>query len=179
MTADIPGDEPLFRIWVDRQRREQRVDELLEMVNLNPAEYRELYPAQLSGGQKQRVGVARAFATNPDIILMDEPFSALDEFTRANMQKELLKIWNEDKATVVFITHSIEEAVLLADRVIVMGEGHVLTDTAIDMERSDRVIENTKFLDYVNYFKRFIQDDQTDTEEEKEEEAYEQEEILQ
>ena len=110
---------------------------------------------------------------------MDEPFSALDEFTRANMQKELLKIWNEDKATVVFITHSIEEAVLLADRVIVMGEGHVLTDTAIDMERSDRVIENTKFLDYVNYFKRFIQDDQTDTEEEKEEEAYEQEEILQ
>lgn len=153
------------------------MDKYIKMIGLE--EYRKNYPDQLSGGMKQRVGIARAFANQAEILLMDEPFSALDEFTRANMQKELLKIWNEDKATVVFITHSIEEAVLLADRVIVMGEGHVLTDTAIDMERSDRVIENTKFLDYVNYFKRFIQDDQTDTEEEKEEEAYEQEEILQ
>ncbi len=160
-----------------KEEQDALVDKYIKMIGLE--EYRKNYPDQLSGGMKQRVGIARAFANQAEILLMDEPFSALDEFTRANMQKELLKIWNEDKATVVFITHSIEEAVLLADRVIVMGEGHVLTDTAIDMERSDRVIENTKFLDYVNYFKRFIQDDQTDTEEEKEEEAYEQEEILQ
>ena len=160
-----------------KEEQDALVDKYIKMIGLE--EYRKNYPDQLSGGMKQRVGIARAFANQAEILLMDEPFSALDEFTRANMQKELLKIWNEDKATVVFITHSIEEAVLLADRVIVMGEGHVLTDTAIDMERSDRVIENTKFLDYVNYFKRFIQDDQTDTEEEKEEETYEQEEILQ
>ncbi len=90
---------------------------------------------------------------------MDEPFSALDEFTRANMQKELLGIWKNNKSTVVFITHSIEEAVILADRVIVMGEGHVLTDTKIDVERESRTAENPRFLEYVNFFKKFIQDD--------------------
>lgn len=133
------------------------VDKYIKMIGLE--NYRKSYPDQLSGGMKQRVGIARAFANEADILLMDEPFSALDEFTRANMQKELLEIWNTNKATVVFITHSIEEAVLLADRVIVMGDGHVLTDTGIAMKREDRVITNQEFLDYVNYFKGFIQDD--------------------
>lgn len=122
-------------------------------------EFRKSYPDQLSGGMKQRVGIARAFANEADILLMDEPFSALDEFTRANMQKELLGIWKNNKSTVVFITHSIEEAVILADRVIVMGEGHVLTDTKIDVERESRTAENPRFLEYVNFFKKFIQDD--------------------
>ena len=102
-----------------KEEQDALVDKYIKMIGLE--EYRKNYPDQLSGGMKQRVGIARAFANQAEILLMDEPFSALDEFTRANMQKELLKIWNEDKATVVFITHSIEEAVLLADRVIVMG----------------------------------------------------------
>lgn len=137
----------------------QIVDKYISMIGLE--EYRKSYPDQLSGGMKQRVGIARAFANEADILLMDEPFSALDEFTRANMQTELLKLWERQKTTVVFITHSIEEAVLLADRVIVMGEGHVLTDTTLTMDREDRVITNPEFLKYVDYFKSFIQDDST------------------
>lgn len=133
------------------------VDKYISMIGLE--EFRKSYPDQLSGGMKQRVGIARAFANEADILLMDEPFSALDEFTRANMQKELLGIWKNNKSTVVFITHSIEEAVILADRVIVMGEGHVLTDTGIDVNREERTVENPKFLEYVNFFKEFIQDD--------------------
>lgn len=134
------------------------VDKYIKMIGLE--DYRKCYPDQLSGGMRQRVGIARAFANEADILLMDEPFSALDEFTRANMQKELLKIWNTNKTTIIFITHSIEEAVLLADRVIVMGDGHVMTDTHIDIDREERTIENQQFLDYVNYFKGFIADDE-------------------
>ena len=140
----------------NKETIQQIVDEYITMIGLE--EYRKCYPDQLSGGMKQRVGIARAFANEADILLMDEPFSALDEFTRANMQKELLKIWGRNKATVVFITHSIEEAVLLADRVIVMGEGKVVTDTGIEMPREERELNNPKFMDYVNYFKGYIQD---------------------
>ncbi len=132
------------------------VDKYIKMIGLE--KYRKNYPDQLSGGMKQRVGIARAFANESDILLMDEPFSALDEFTRANMQKELLTIWSANKATILFITHSIEEAVLLSDRVIVMGHGKVLTDTKIEIPREERTAENTAFNDYVNYFKNFIQD---------------------
>lgn len=140
----------------NKETIKQIVDEYITMIGLE--EYRKCYPDQLSGGMKQRVGIARAFANEADILLMDEPFSALDEFTRANMQKELLRIWGRNKATVVFITHSIEEAVLLADRVIVMGEGKVVTDTGIEMPREERELNNPKFMDYVNYFKGYIQD---------------------
>lgn len=140
----------------DKKSIQDIVDKYISMIGLE--EYRKHYPDQLSGGMKQRVGIARAFANEADILLMDEPFSALDEFTRANMQKELLSIWSRNKATVVFITHSIEEAVLLADRVIVMGEGKVLTDTRIDMERETREANDARFMEYVNYFKKFIQE---------------------
>lgn len=135
----------------------QIVDKYISMIGLE--EFRDSYPDQLSGGMKQRVGIARAFANEADILLMDEPFSALDEFTRSNMQKELLRIWKQNKSTVVFITHSIEEAVILADRVIVMGEGHVITDTQIDIDRDERTPDNFKFLEYVGFFKGFIEDD--------------------
>lgn len=132
------------------------VDRYISMIGLE--DYRYHYPDQLSGGMKQRVGIARAFANQADILLMDEPFSALDEFTRANLQKELIHIWEKDKTTILFITHSIEEAVLLADRVLVMGHGKLIEDQYIDMPREERGINNQDFLTKVNYFKELIQE---------------------
>ena len=84
------------------------------------ARFADRYPHQLSGGMKQRVSIARAFATDPEVLLMDEPFSALDEQNRTLLQEELLRIWDEDKKTVVFITHSVDEAVTMGDRIVVM-----------------------------------------------------------
>jgi NitT/TauT family transport system ATP-binding protein len=95
------------------------------------------YPHELSGGMKQRVGLARALAADPRILLMDEPFGSLDALTRQVLQEELLKIWQADRKTVIFVTHSIDEAVFLSDRVLVMGTrpGRVLRDVAIDLPR--------------------------------------------
>ncbi|MBC8535266.1 ABC transporter ATP-binding protein [Feifania hominis] len=103
-----------------------RVSELLEMVNLNPEEYRGLFPCQLSGGQRQRVGVARAFAANPDIILMDEPFSALDPVTRAELQDEVAGLQKQFKKTIVFVTHDMDEAVKLANRICIIQNGRIV-----------------------------------------------------
>ncbi|MEZ5812779.1 MAG: ABC transporter ATP-binding protein [Rhizobiaceae bacterium] len=102
-------------------RQRQRAHELLDMVGLAKLEKRR--PGRLSGGMQQRVGIARALLHDPDILLMDEPFSALDALTREEMGFELLNIWQETRKTVMFITHSIAEAVLLSDRVIVMSRG--------------------------------------------------------
>jgi NitT/TauT family transport system ATP-binding protein len=96
--------------------------------------YSELYPHQLSGGMRQRVSIARAFANNPEVLLMDEPFSALDEQNRTILQQELLRIWEVDKKTVVFITHSVDEAVTLADKIMVMTASPGRTKTIIDVE---------------------------------------------
>lgn len=104
---------------------EGRVDELLALVGLDPKAYRERYPTQLSGGQQQRVGVVRALAADPPIILMDEPFSALDPITREQLQEELLKLQSEVKKTIVFVTHDMEEALKLADLVILMKAGRI------------------------------------------------------
>lgn len=102
------------------------VDQLLHEVGLNPAEYRDRYPAQLSGGQQQRVGVARALATNPPILLFDEPFSALDAITRQKLQQELKQLHRDLKGkTFFFVTHDINEALFLGDRVIVMNKGKI------------------------------------------------------
>ena len=99
----------------------ERVDELLRLVGLDPAEYRKRYPRQLSGGQQQRVGLARALAADPEVLLMDEPFAALDAMTRQVMQEELLKIHERSGKTIVFITHSIDEALILSSRLFVMS----------------------------------------------------------
>ena len=110
--------------------------EMLTLVGIDPASF-DRYPRQLSGGQQQRVGVARALATKPNILLMDEPFGALDALTREVLQQELLDIWEKTKLTVIFVTHAVEEAVLLADRVVVMtaGPGRVERDYRIPLER--------------------------------------------
>lgn len=102
-----------------------RVDELLSLVNLEPADYRDRYPNQLSGGQQQRVGVIRALAADPPIILMDEPFSALDPLTREQLQEELVRLQSEVKKTIVFVTHDMDEALKLADLVVLMRDGRI------------------------------------------------------
>lgn len=109
----------------DKHKINERIDELLEMVDLEPENYKNLYPCQLSGGQKQRVGVARAFATNPDIILMDEPFSALDPVTRSDLQDAVVKLQKQFKKTIVFVTHDMDEAIKLADRICIIQKGWI------------------------------------------------------
>lgn len=102
--------------------KKQRGDEAMEYIKLVGLDgFENSYPAQLSGGMKQRVGIARAYATNSDIILMDEPFGALDAQTRYQMQEEILRIWQKKKVTIVFITNNVEEAVTLGDRIILLS----------------------------------------------------------
>jgi NitT/TauT family transport system ATP-binding protein/sulfonate transport system ATP-binding protein len=110
-------------------------DEFVKMVGLERFAGR--YPSQLSGGMKQRVAIARVLANNANILLMDEPFGALDALTREQLQHELLQIWSRTGVTTIFVTHSVEEAVLLADRVLVMsaGPGRIDTDFRIDLSR--------------------------------------------
>jgi NitT/TauT family transport system ATP-binding protein len=113
----------------------ERVNYFLEKTGL--ARFRSFYPYQLSGGMKQRLSVARAFITNPEILLMDEPFAALDEQNKLLLQQELGKLWEENRGTVVFITHSLDEAVLLGDRVLVMSSapGRIKQSIPIPFER--------------------------------------------
>ncbi|AUH52893.1 ATP-binding protein [Chromobacterium sp. ATCC 53434] len=108
-----------------RQRIRDRVDELLALLQL-PADFRRRYPQQLSGGQQQRVGVARALAADPDVLLMDEPFGALDPVTRASLQQELARIHRLSGKTIVLVTHDIDEALLLGQRIAVMDQGRLL-----------------------------------------------------
>ncbi len=102
-----------------------RVTELLELLRLDPASYRGKYPHQLSGGEQQRVGVARALAADPELLLMDEPFAAVDPITRDALQGELAHIHRATKKTIVFVTHDIEEALRLATSIAIMSEGHI------------------------------------------------------
>ena len=113
----------------DKKRIRARVDELLDLVGLDPTEYRERRPAQLSGGQQQRVGVARALAADPPILLMDEPFGALDPITRANLQREIADIQKKLRKTIVIVTHDMDEAVKLADCIVVMEHGRIVQAT--------------------------------------------------
>ncbi|MEU4311281.1 ABC transporter ATP-binding protein [Nocardia sp. NPDC024068] len=104
-----------------KNRITQRVDEMLDLVGLDPSLYRDRFPKELSGGQKQRVGVARALAADPLILLMDEPFGAVDPITRSHLQAELLRLQREIQKTIVCVTHDIDEAVLLGDKIAVFG----------------------------------------------------------
>lgn len=103
----------------------RRVDELLSMVGLEPDTYRDRYPSELSGGQQQRIGVIRALASDPPVVLMDEPFSALDPISRKNLQDDLLELQSQIKKTIVFVTHDIEEAMKMGDRICLLNQGHV------------------------------------------------------
>jgi NitT/TauT family transport system ATP-binding protein len=115
--------------------RRQRADELMRLVHLDGAGNK--WPYQASGGMLQRVGIARALATDPEILLMDEPFGAVDAQTRASLQAELIEIWQKDRKTVLFVTHDILEALILSDRIIVMSAapGYVKADLIIDLPR--------------------------------------------
>jgi len=123
----------LERMGVPADERRERADRQLERVGL--ADHADRYPGTLSGGQQQRVGLARALAVDPDVLLMDEPFGALDARTRATQRRELLHIWEREGTTVLFVTHDIDEALLLGDRVLVLGGGRLVDSVDVGFER--------------------------------------------
>ncbi|MDF1536745.1 MAG: ABC transporter ATP-binding protein [bacterium] len=128
-------------------RMDQRADELLELFGLDPAEYRDKYPRQLSGGEAQRVGVARALAADPPILLMDEPFGAIDPITRETLQIEFARIQKDLKKTIIFVTHDIDEAIRLAGRIVILKEGRLVqydTPENIMTRPADRFV--TEFI---------------------------------
>ena len=138
---------PLELMGMSKSERSQRSREMLDLVKLS--DFGDHYPWQLSGGMQQRVAIARALAFSPRLLLMDEPFGALDEMTREHMQTELLRIYNDLRTTVLFVTHSISEAVYLSNRVIVLsprpGQIHSIVD--IDLgERTDEIRESAEFF---------------------------------
>lgn len=119
------GVVPRLQKW-EKAKIEARVDELLRLVGLDPEVYRNRYPSELSGGQQQRIGVIRAMAANPDVILMDEPYSALDPISREQLQDELIRLQQELKKTIVFVTHDMDEAIKIADTIVLMKDGEVV-----------------------------------------------------
>ncbi|GAQ25659.1 MULTISPECIES: ABC transporter ATP-binding protein [Tepidanaerobacter] len=123
--AQNVGLVPYLKNWPEAKRKE-RIEELLEMVGMPPSKFYNRYPDELSGGQQQRIGVARALAADPDIILMDEPFGALDPITRATLQDELLDMQDKLGKTIVFVTHDMDEALKLANKIAIMKDGKVL-----------------------------------------------------
>jgi osmoprotectant transport system ATP-binding protein len=131
--ADNIATVPRLLGW-DRERIRARVDELLELVNLDAHETRDRFPGQLSGGQRQRVGVARALAVDPPLMLMDEPFGAIDPINRERLQNEFLRLQREIRKTVVFVTHDIDEAIKMGDRIAVMQQGGRLAQYASPAE---------------------------------------------
>ncbi len=153
--ATVPG----LLGW-DKGRISERVDELLELVGLDPDDYRDRYPAELSGGQQQRVGVARAMAADPPIMLMDEPFGAVDPITRERLQEEFLNIQKNIKKTIVFVTHDIDEAIRMGDKIAILRQGgfleqydspeNILTSPASDFVASfvgaDRFLKRLSLL---------------------------------
>ena len=127
---------PRLKKWSE-DKIEERVNQLLDMVGLDPGTYAGRYPKELSGGQQQRIGVIRALAANPDIILMDEPFGALDPITREQLQDELLRIQSEMHKTIVFVTHDMDEALKLGDRIAIMKDGEL-----IQLDTPDQLLSN-------------------------------------
>lgn len=126
---------PLEIMHIPKEERKERAEKMLELVGLS--DFANHYPNQLSGGMQQRVGIARALAIRPEILLMDEPFSALDEFTREKLHVDLLKIWRKTNKTIVFVTHNIQESVFLSDRVCVLSPhpGRLSAVVDIDLPR--------------------------------------------
>lgn len=118
---------------ISREERRERVDQLLRLVGLS--EFADAYPKELSGGMRKRVALAMVLANEPDVLLMDEPFGSLDYPTKVGLQKALLEIWAKTRRTVLFVTHDIEEAIFLADRIIVLVAGRVMDDISITFPR--------------------------------------------
>jgi len=149
---------PLELLKWDRARRDARVTEMLDLVELN--DFGSHYPWQLSGGMQQRVSIARALSFSPALLLMDEPFGALDEMTRERLNLELLQIWAETGATVVFVTHSISEAVFLSTRVVVMSPrpGRVagVVDIDLPQPRGVRTREEPRFFELVTEVREML-----------------------
>ncbi|SME46714.1 Glycine betaine/carnitine/choline transport ATP-binding protein OpuCA [Bacillus mobilis] len=129
---------PEMRKW-SKEKTKARVDELLQMVGLDPDIYRDRMPDELSGGQKQRVGVVRALAANPKIVLMDEPFSALDPLSREQLQKDIVQLQKKIQKTIVFVTHDMQEALSLGDRICIMKEGKV-----VQLDTPEGIVHNPK-----------------------------------
>ena len=136
---------PELKKW-KKEKINARIDELLNMVGLEPEKYRKRKPSELSGGEAQRVGIARALAADPKIILMDEPFSALDPITRASLQEDVKKLQKQIHKTIVFVTHDIEEAFLLGDKICIVQDGEL-----IQSGTKQEIISNPK-NDFVKKF---------------------------
>lgn len=147
---------PMEIMKVPKKERTKRIDKMLEIVELSDFGYH--YPYELSGGMQQRVGIARALALKPEILLMDEPFSALDEFTREKLNEDLLKIWRKTNKTVIFVTHNIAEAVFLSDRVVVLsphpGRLTAIVDINLPRPRESSVRETAEFYEHVSLIRR-------------------------
>ena len=159
--AQNVGTVPKLLGW-DKGRIAARVEELLSLVGLDPATYVDRYPAELSGGMRQRVAICRALIQEPGLLLMDEPFGALDALTREQMIMDLQHMWMRLRNTVLFITHGIDEAVFLADRVLVMSPrpGRVDLDLEIDIPRPRSwtdVHESPKFAEYVRRVRKIFE----------------------
>ena len=144
---------PLKIFKLKGEKWQNNIDALLEIVGLS--DYAEAYPSELSGGMQQRIGVIRAMVYEPEILFMDEPFGALDETTREQLDLETLAIWEKTGKTIIFITHNVEEAVLMSSRVIVMGTdpGRIIEEVAIDLPRPRtlEMITSDQFTDYTEY----------------------------
>lgn len=142
---------PLEVMYWSKEDRKKRAEEMLEMVGLK--KFMNHYPSQLSGGMQQRVNIARAFGLKPEILLMDEPFSALDEFTKEKLHEDLLRIWRQTNKTVLFVTHNIQEAVFLSDRVCVLsphpGRLSAVVDIDLPRPRNLEMKESTHFTELV------------------------------
>ena len=136
---------PELKKW-KKEKINARIDELLHMVDLEPEKYRKRKPSELSGGEAQRIGIARALAADPKIILMDEPFSALDPITRASLQEDVKKLQKQINKTIVFVTHDIEEAFLLGDKICIIQDGEL-----IQSGTKQEIISNPK-NDFVKKF---------------------------
>ncbi len=140
---------------MEKTERQHKATEYLKMVGLS--QFENSYPKELSGGMKQRVAIARSLVNDPKVLLMDEPFSALDVQTRHKLQEELVRIWKEEKKTVIFVTHNVDEAVFLADRVVVLSRnpGKIIKSFQIEMDRM-RDRNTPQFLELKTEITRFL-----------------------
>jgi NitT/TauT family transport system ATP-binding protein len=147
---------PMEIVGISKKERTARIDKTLDLVGLR--EFETKYPFELSGGMQQRVGIARALALDPEFLIMDEPFSALDEFTREKLNEDLLSVWRKTKKTVIFVTHNISESVFLSDRVVVLsphpGRVSAIVDIDLPRPRKGEIRETPEFYEYVAKIRR-------------------------